>query len=385
MMVNGMENLTIFALHLGYGGIEKAVCSMANMFADRYKVEIISVYDMPNAPAYRIDERVKVRYLLNDVPNRDEWHAAIEAKVPGAIVKESLRAVKILRDKRRGVIDAIRSIKDGVIITTRHEDNMLLSKYGSPKALKIAQLHHDHRFEKGIVEGFKKSYGNIDILAMLTPKLRDEAAEMMKGENGHTRVVYIPNFLEHFPESTDTKREKTVLAVGRLDEVKRFDLLIREFVRLHESAAQWTLRIAGDGKERESLALLIKELGAEDYISLLGRLESTDVEKEMLRASIYAMTSSSEGFPFVLLEAQSCALPVVAFDVRVGPGAILRDGENGFLVKEGEHEIFRARLKELMDDTELWKKMSDSAKETAAGFSMEKVREIWYAAMGDGR
>jgi len=380
-----MENLYIFALHLGYGGIEKAVCSMANMFADRYKVEIISVYDMPNAPAYRIDERVKVRYLLDDVPNRDEWRAAIEAKAPGAIVKESLRAVKILRDKRRGVTDAIRGIGDGIIITTRHEDNMLLSKYGSPNVLKIAQLHHDHRFAKDIVEGFKKSYGNIDILAMLTPGLRDEAAEMMKGVNGHTRVVYIPNFLEHFPENTDTRREKIVLAVGRLDEVKRFDLLIREFAKLHGRAEQWTLRIAGDGKERENLEGLIKELGAEDFISLLGRLDSTEVEREMLSASIYAMTSSSEGFPFVLLEAQSCALPVVAFDVRVGPGAILRDGENGFLVPEGEHEMFRTRLKELMDDGELWKRVSDNAKETADGFSMEKVREIWYAAMGDAR
>ena len=380
-----MENLTIIALHLGYGGIEKAVCSMANMFADKYHVQIISVYDMPNAPAYPIDERVQVRYLLRDVPNREQWRAAIDAKAPGAIVKESLRAVKILRDKRRGVIDAIRSIEDGIIITTRHEDNMLLSKYGRENVLKIAQLHHDHRFEKGIVEGFRKSYGNIDILAMLTPGLRDEAAEMMKDENEHTRVVYIPNFLEHFPENTDTQREKTVLAVGRLDEVKRFDLLIREFARLHESAAQWTLKIAGDGKERESLERLIQELGAEDYVSLLGRLESTEVEKEMLSALIYAMTSSSEGFPFVLLEAQSCALPVVAFDVRVGPGFILRDGENGFLVKEGEHEAFRAKLKELMDDGALWKKMSDNAKKTAAEFSMEKVREIWYAAMGEGR
>lgn len=380
-----MENLTIIALHLGYGGIEKAVCSMANMFADKYHVQIISVYDMPNAPAYPIDERVQVRYLLRDVPNREQWRAAIDAKAPGVIVKESLRAVKILRDKRRGVIDAIRSIEDGIIITTRHEDNMLLSKYGRENVLKIAQLHHDHRFEKGIVEGFRKSYGNIDILAMLTPGLRDEAAEMMKDRNERTRVVYIPNFLEHFPENTDTQREKTVLAVGRLDEVKRFDLLIREFARLHEGAAQWTLRIAGDGKERENLERLIQELGAEEYISLLGRLESTEVEKEMLSASIYAMTSSSEGFPFVLLEAQSCALPVVAFDVRVGPGAILRDGVNGFLVKEGEHEAFRARLKELMDDRALWKKMSDNAKKTAAEFSMEKVREIWYAAMGEGR
>ncbi len=75
-----MKTVRIITLHLAYGGIEKAVCQMANLFAEKYDVEIISVYDMPDAPAFPIDERVRVRYLLDEIPNRDEWRDCARRK-----------------------------------------------------------------------------------------------------------------------------------------------------------------------------------------------------------------------------------------------------------------------------------------------------------------
>ncbi|MCQ2436948.1 MAG: RsmE family RNA methyltransferase, partial [Clostridia bacterium] len=141
---------------------------------------------------------------------------------------ESWRSVMILLNKKRTVINTIRSINDGIILTTRNEDNVELSRYGSKKVLKIAQLHHDHRFDKKLVRDFKNRYGNVDIFALLTPQLVEEVAEMMKGRNRHTRLVYMPNFLEHYPTvNLNAEREKTVVAAGRLTEVKRFDLLIK--------------------------------------------------------------------------------------------------------------------------------------------------------------
>ena len=77
-----MKKVYIFALHLAFGGIEKAIISMANIFCEKYDVEIISVYNMPDSPAFGLDDRVKVRYLLKDVPNREEWKAAIARKNP---------------------------------------------------------------------------------------------------------------------------------------------------------------------------------------------------------------------------------------------------------------------------------------------------------------
>ena len=113
-----MKTVRIITLHLAYGGIEKAVCQMANLFAEKYDVEIISVYDMPDAPAFPIDERVRVRYLLDEIPNRDEWRDCARRKDVFGLARESVRAARILHDKKKAVIDAISAIDDGVIIST---------------------------------------------------------------------------------------------------------------------------------------------------------------------------------------------------------------------------------------------------------------------------
>ena len=379
-----MKRVRIIALHLAFGGIEKAICSMANLFAERHEVEILSVYKMQDKPAFPLDDRVRVRYLLDDTPNRDEWKQAMAAHNVGGILKESVRAVRILREKKSAVIRAIRESTEGVLITTRPEDNVLLSRYGNPGVLKIAQLHQDHAFEPKLVRELSSAYSGVDVLAMLTPGLAAEVQDMMRGNNTHTEVVYIPNFLEHFPESTDRfEREKTVLAVGRLNEVKRFDLLIRLFNVVHTQFPEWKLRIVGEGEEREKLEAAIRELDAADYVTLTGKQDAAGVEEEMLRASIYAMTSRSEGFPFVLLEAESCALPIVAFDVRVGPGFVVQDGVNGFLAPDMVYESFCEKLASLMKDDALRLKMAEAAKAHAEQFSREQVGKIWYSLIGD--
>ena len=57
------------------------------------------------------------------------------------------------------------------LTTTRHEDNLPLSKYGARQVLKIGQLHHDHNFEKKYLRGFRYGYRNLDVLCLLTPQL----------------------------------------------------------------------------------------------------------------------------------------------------------------------------------------------------------------------
>lgn len=377
-----MNTIHIIALHLAFGGVERAIINMANLFAARYNVEIISVYNMPNSPAYPLDARVKVRYLLDDVPNRAEWKAAAKWLHPVRFVKESARSVKILMGKRREVRRAIEGIDSGIVITTRHEDNLALSKYGRPGVLKIAQLHHDHNFEARYVSAFKHSYGNIDYFTLLTPGLAGEVGEMMRGTR--TKVVYIPNFLDRYPEEPDfAAREKTVFAAGRLNFVKRFDKLIRIFAAVHEKMPDWKLRIAGEGEERPALERLIKELGAQDYVTLCGAMDAAGVEHEMCTAGIYAMTSASEGFSFVVLEAQSCYLPPVAFDVRVGPPFLISDGTDGFLVPDNDDAAYARRLEQLMRDDELRRAMGKAARTRSLDFSGEKIAQLWYEILGD--
>ena len=86
--------------------------------------------------------------------------------------------------------------------------------------------------------------------------------------------------------------------------------------------------------------------------------------------------------PYVLLEAQSCGLPIVAYDVRVGPGFIVHDGVDGILVKEGDRQAYEEALLKLMNDEELRQRMGAEAVKCTAAFSKELVAEKWFEVIG---
>ncbi len=371
-----MKQVNILALHLAYGGVEKAVSEFANIMAERYEVRIISVYNMPHSPAYPIDSRVKIEYLLKETPNRNEFREAAAGKNPVRIASEGLKACRILILKKQCMIRAIRSIESGVAVATRDEHAVLLSRYGRDGVLKIMQLHQDHGFEKKLIRHFKNNYGRIDLFSLLSPKMAGEVKEVMK-DNRHTKVLYVPNFIDRMPSETDDSvRKKTVLAVGRLDRVKGFDRLIGLFCRLHEKYPDWNLKIVGSGDEEKPLKEQIAASGAESYVEMTGRYTPDQVEKAMQESSVYAMTSHTEGFPFVLLEAMSCSLPIVAFDTRGGLDMIVSEGENGYLVEDGD--AFLDAMGKLMEDGDLRLRMARRSRELCARFSRETVAETWY-------
>ena len=131
--------------------------------------------------------------------------------------------------------------------------------------------------------------------------------------------------------------------------------------------------------ELESLKSLSKELDIESTVVFTGPLDHDKVIDEMKSASIYAMTSLSEGFPFVLIEALSCGLPVVSYDVRVGPRAIIKDNENGYLVKDGECLDFAKRLCTLIEDKDKLSAFSAKALVRANDFSEETILNKWMS------
>ena len=371
-----MKKVTILALHLAYGGIEKAVSELANLFAGQFEVEILSVYDMPNAPAYPIDPRVKITYLLKDVPNRQELREALSEKSPGKLLKEGARAARILTEKQTAVIKAIRNISSGIVIATRDEHAVLLSKFGRDGVMKVMQLHQDHGYDRALVRHFQKDYGRIDLFALLSPKMEREVKELMRS-NTHTKVVYLPNFMEALPPEADwASKEKTVIAVGRLHPVKGYDRLIRLFAAVHPACPEWRLVILGSGDEQAALEKEIEACGASSYITLAGRRSPEEVEQEMAKASLYALSSHSEGFPFVLLEAMSNSLPIVAFDTRGGLDMLVKTGENGYLVTQ--EEAFCKALTHLMQDDTLRRNMAQRSRELSLQFSRDEVAKIWF-------
>jgi len=179
-------------------------------------------------------------------------------------------------------------------------------------------------------------------------------------------------------ELVTTPREKIVLSVGRLIETKHHDELIKLFVKLNKP--DWKLIIVGGDalKQNNSKVLndLIKSLNAQGRVILAGNQK--DVTSYYKKSSIFAFTSSSEGFPNVVGEALSFGLPVVAFDCIAGPSDMIQDSKNGNLIKLFDYEQFAKKLGLLMDDEALRLEMAEFAPISIRKFDKNKIGEEYY-------
>lgn len=371
------KKIYITALHMMHGGVEMSISLIANALVKRnYQVEILSTYNL-GEHVYKLNPEVKVTYLTDLHPNKDEFKAAVKSKNVVNILKEGLYAFKVLKMKKTSMINAIKNIKDGTIISTRNEHSILLSKYGDAKVKKIAQLHHDHQFKDNFIKDFQNNYSNIDVFVLLTELLKDEVEEMMKGHNEKTKCICIPNFLEEEAIDNSIQKENQVIAVGRLHSVKGFDRLLHIWALASKQCSNWKLKIVGGGEEEAALKNIINELSLNESVILTGTLNHKDTMEEMRKSSIFAMTSHSEGFPFVLIESLMCSTPVVAFDVRVGPRAIVEDGKEGYLIKDKDNKQYAETLIKLMNDKSLRAELSENARIKSKEFIEYNVIQKW--------
>lgn len=100
-----------------------------------------------------------------------------------------------------------------------------------------------------------------------------------------------------------------VIGVGRLEKIKRFDILIEAFANLHKVKKDSILIFAGEGPERNKLENLTKKLDIEDCVRFLGY--QSNIIPLYCAADVLAMTSTSEASPLVLLESQICGLRTI--------------------------------------------------------------------------
>lgn len=369
------NKIYITSLHMMHGGMEMAITLLANALVKKeYEVEILSTYNL-GKPVYELDERVKMTYLTDVRPNKKEIKDAIRSLNPIAMFKEGLYAIKVLYLKKKTMKERLASIAEGTIIATRNDHAVLLSKYGQKNVKKIAQLHHDHEFKKKIVRDFERNYANIDIFVMLNEWLKEEVQEMMK-ENHHTKLVVIPNFLPLMEEHEEVKRENQVIAVGRMHEVKGFSRMLETWAKT-QTSENYVLKIVGDGDEYEHVKKKVAELGLEDRVVLTGAMEHDVVMEEMRKSKAYLMTSYSEVFPFVLIEAMSAGLPIVAYDVRVGPRVMIENNVNGYLIENGAGDDFAEKVSYILNNEQVHQEMSKESLKRAKQYTEEVVIEDW--------
>jgi len=137
-----------------------------------------------------------------------------------------------------------------------------------------------------------------------------------------------------------------VLWVGRLAPEKDLPTLVRAFDRLHAERPDTRLVLAGTGPERETVESLVADLELDDAVAFPGYV---DPAPYMARAAVFALSSTYEGLPTVIVEALACGCPVVSTDCPSGPREILADGEFGRLVPVGDDAALADALAETLD------------------------------------
>jgi len=186
-------------------------------------------------------------------------------------------------------------------------------------------------------------------------------------------VTVIQNPLILNAEYTHIQRKKTILSVGRLHNVKGFDLLIEAFSKIN--AIGWKLSILGEGSERKKLEALVKKLNIADKVEFLGFVDN--VELYYKQAAIYALSSRSEGFPGGLCEAMGYGCACVAFDCPTGPKEIISDGVDGLLVEAENVNALATALQSLIDDKSKREKIGGNAQKISERLNIEVIGKKW--------
>ena len=171
--------------------------------------------------------------------------------------------------------------------------------------------------------------------------------------------------LERFrPTPPPRAQVLTILAVGRLVPKKGFPILLEAAARL---LAPVRVRIVGDGADRPLIERRIAELGLEDRVELAGPATHDDLPAEYAAAHIVVVPSITDakgdrdGLPNVVLEAMSCARPVVASDVGAVSSAVV-DGRTGVLVPPGDAEALAGALEFLVDQPDMRERLGREAR-----------------------
>ncbi len=377
------------------GGTIRTTINSANALAGRgHDVEVVSVFKNRNQPAFTVDERVRMRPLVDRSPATQE---AVEADrslrrtVTAPLVKfaeeRSSRLIHPLDFRYPQfsvrsdveIMRFLRSVDDGVLIGTRAGLNLAIARWAKPSVVRIGQEHlHLGLYKGDLVEAIKRYYPRLDAYVTLTSGDADRYRELLGPQ---ARLLTIPNAVPQIKDVQSNCDSNVVLAAGRLSRQKGFDRMIDAYQRVADKHPEWELRIFGAGPLQDDLQKQIDDANLGSQVKLMGF--TPRLADEMAAASIFLMTSRFEGFPMVLLEAMKCGLPVVSYDLSNGPRDLITDGVDGVVVPNRKAPALAAAVIDLMEDDQRRAAMGAAAVKKAAEYDIETMATRWETVFDD--
>lgn len=333
----------------GIGGLERVLSIKASYFAEElgYEVHIVSLGEEGKTPFYAFSPRITFHSI--DVSVRRSRYFTGSRRLVRRLGPD---VISVCDDGLKGFFVPLWIGGRSRIIYERHTSKEMQTLGGRPglrQRVALAMMDMGSRlFDRFVV-------------------LTNENRRQWRGKN----VEVIPNPLSFYPASVSGVDEKRIIAVGKVTPSKGYDRLVGAWRLIGPRYPEWRIDIFGsvDGGG------VPEGMGGGMNIRIHEPVR--EIEKEYLASSIYALPSRFEGFGMVLTEAMACGVPCVAFDCPCGPRDIIRDGEDGFLVENGNVGQFAERLSRLIDDAGLRRTMGEKARANARRYDIAAIAAQW--------
>lgn len=357
-------NLTFVITGLGVGGAEKQVALLADYFSSikNYKVSIISLTNdnsvMPKDPSIRI------------------FYLGMNKNKPFSILKGFINGYRVLKELP---IQIVHSHMFHANIFSR------ILRLILPIEKLICTAHNSN--EGGSLR--MKLYRYTDFICDITTNVSIAASQALIQKKAFfpekNLTVYNAINTNYFKFSEynrvitrkelELTSEKLILNVGRLEEQKDHETLIRAFKIIHTKDNNFRLILIGEGTKRKEIEELIISLGLKDKIKLLGIKE--DIPRYLSAADFFILSSKYEGFALVIAEAMACECLCVSTKCE-GPPEIIEDTGNIIVPICSSEKIAEAILQ--LDQYPKMKQdkiKNDSRQRIANFFSIESIMAKW--------
>ena len=356
------------------GGMERVLANKVTYLVRRFNWEILVVTtDQKGRPFFYTFPK-EIRMVDLNINYSDDNTKNPIGKITGYLKR---------RKKHKKQLTALLSKEQADIVVSLYPSESSFIPRIKDGSKKVLELHY--------CKFFRLQYGRSGLLGLIDRwRTRqdekivcqfDKFVVLTREDKGYwgnlPNIEVIPNAAMNLSQDYSDVTKHRVIAVGRLDYQKGFDRLIRawEIVQKDGKRADWHLDIFGQGEWRDMLQQLIDEKKLNDTTRL--NAPTHHIGREYVNSSLLVMSSNYEGFPMVMIEAMACGLPVVTFDFKCGPKDIIRPGENGLLVPNGDIQGLADAMMQVMDDEGYRKRLSANARQIVSTYSEEAVMSQW--------
>lgn len=346
------------------GGTERVGTIIANKLSEKgYDVRILSAWNS-GEPFFFVNKNIQVDYLLNPKKEGKLYRTVIYPilKLRKYIIKNN---IDIMID-----IDTVLSYYTTrailgtkcKLISWEHFNYWAMERLGEAKRYKAKKLI--------------KKYASA--MVVLTDEDRIMHNEKYKLPEKFVRTINNPCLSN---VEIDYKfKNKIFISVGRLTYQKGYDKLLDAWAIIEKSIADWKLIIVGTGELEESLKDKKNKMKLRN-VYFAGHTDN--VGEFYKKASAYVLSSVYEGFPMVILEAQSYGLPVISFDCKTGPKDLIENNKTGFLVKDGNVEELAQKMLEFTRNEKEAEQMSNNVQQSIRKYELETIILKWCKLIED--